>query len=124
MRRCASSYSIIQGRLYRRGFSLTLLKCVEGDEYNYVLADIHEGTCGQHLSSNALPTKSLRAGYYWPTITEDARKFMKKCDKCQRHADFRIAPPTNLTFLSSSWPFTWWVTDLHESFPTAPSQVK
>lgn len=44
----ASSYSVIEGKLYRWGFSISLLKCIEGDKSDYVLAEIHEGICGQH----------------------------------------------------------------------------
>lgn len=47
----ASSYSVIEGKLYRWGFSIPLLKCTEGDKRDYVLAEIHEGICGQHLDN-------------------------------------------------------------------------
>lgn len=43
VRRCASSYWIIEGKLYGRGFSVLQLKCIEGDESDYGLSEIHEG---------------------------------------------------------------------------------
>lgn len=35
---------------------------------------------------------ALRVGYYWPTMIEDAKKFVKKCDKCHCDADVHLAP--------------------------------
>lgn len=77
-RRWASSYSIIEEKLFRRGFSRPLLKCLEGEEAEYVLSDIHEGICRQYLGSRSLVQKPLGASYYWPTMIEDAKKLVKK----------------------------------------------
>ncbi|XP_074347107.1 uncharacterized protein LOC141685931 [Apium graveolens] len=41
-------YVIYDGILYRRGFSMPLLKCIDGDECNYILREVHEGICGNH----------------------------------------------------------------------------
>ncbi|XP_074348390.1 uncharacterized protein LOC141687099 [Apium graveolens] len=44
----AARYVIYDGILYRRGFSVPLLKCIDGDECNYILGEVHEGICGNH----------------------------------------------------------------------------
>ncbi|XP_074373613.1 uncharacterized protein LOC141713954 [Apium graveolens] len=44
----ASRYMIYDGVLYRRGFSVPLLKCIDRDECNYILREVHEGICGNH----------------------------------------------------------------------------
>lgn len=41
--------TIIEGKLYRRGFSTPLLKCLKRKEAEYVLTEIHKGIVGQHL---------------------------------------------------------------------------
>ncbi|XP_074336726.1 uncharacterized protein LOC141673897 [Apium graveolens] len=41
-------YVIYDGILYRRGFSVPLLKCIDGDECNYILREVHEGINGNH----------------------------------------------------------------------------
>lgn len=46
VRKRASSYYVVEGKLYRRGFSMLLLKCLESVESEYVLAEIHEGVGG------------------------------------------------------------------------------
>ncbi|XP_074324060.1 uncharacterized protein LOC141660982 [Apium graveolens] len=60
----AARYVIYDGILYRRGFSVPLLKCIDGDECNYILREVHEGICGNHSGSSSLAQKILRQGYY------------------------------------------------------------
>ncbi|RDX84102.1 hypothetical protein CR513_34911, partial [Mucuna pruriens] len=64
----ATRYIIIGGELYRRGFSFSLLHCVEGDEAWYVVREVHEGVCGSHIGGHALANKIARVGYYWPKL--------------------------------------------------------
>ncbi|XP_074361662.1 uncharacterized protein LOC141701928 [Apium graveolens] len=44
----AARYVIYDGVLYKRGFSVPLLKYLDGDECNYILREIYEGICGNH----------------------------------------------------------------------------
>ncbi|XP_057451946.1 uncharacterized protein LOC130743735 [Lotus japonicus] len=90
----------------------------------YVLAEIHEGSCGHHPGGRSLARKVLRAGYYWPTVEKDAADHVKQCDPCQRHADLHNAPPARLSSLVSPWPFHQWGMDLLGPFDTAPGQLK
>lgn len=41
-RRSACSYVLVEDKLNHRGFSITLLKCVEEEKIPYVLCEIHE----------------------------------------------------------------------------------
>jgi hypothetical protein len=36
--------------------------------------------------------KILRVGYYWPSMGQDAKDFVKKCEKWQRHVNVHNAP--------------------------------
>ena len=57
----ASWYTVIEGKLFRRGLSTPLLKCIGPSETWYVLTEVHEGSCGHHISGKSLARKSLRA---------------------------------------------------------------
>ncbi|GJW94265.1 reverse transcriptase domain-containing protein [Tanacetum coccineum] len=46
---------------------------------NYVLREIHKGSCSMHAGSRSVVAKSLRSGYYWPTMHADARKLIREC---------------------------------------------
>ncbi|XP_074337019.1 uncharacterized protein LOC141674194 [Apium graveolens] len=54
----AARYVIYDGVLYRRGFSVPLLKCIDGKECNYILREVHEGICGNHSGVALLLRKS------------------------------------------------------------------
>jgi hypothetical protein len=123
-KRRACAYVILDGTLYRRGFSIPLLKCVEEDKVDYILREIHEGINSQHLGGRSLARKALRAGYYWPTMQDDSKEHVKKCDNCQRHADMHLAPPNELHSLTSPWPFAWWGLDILGPFVTGTAQNK
>lgn len=84
----------------------------------------HEGIRGQHLGGRYLARKALRAGYYWPTMATDAKNHVKKCPKCQIHANVHLAPPTKLSHLSYSWPFAWWGINLLGPFLRTPGLFK
>ena len=71
IRRRACSYVLIEGKLYRIGFSIPLLKCVVRSTSEHILHEIHEGIGNQHLRGRSLARKALQAGYYWPTMQHD-----------------------------------------------------
>ena len=80
----ATRYVIYDEKLYRRGYSMSLLKCATPFEADYTTRDIHEGICGNHNGGQSLSFKMLRQGYYWLTMKLDCMEFARKCDKCQR----------------------------------------
>ncbi|GAU45602.1 hypothetical protein TSUD_285710 [Trifolium subterraneum] len=101
-----------------------IAQIVEEARVEFILQEIHEGINGQHISGRSLARKALRAGYYWPTMQNDAKDHVLKCDKCQRHGDMHLAPANELKTLISPWPFAWWGMDILGPFPTAARQVK
>ena len=64
LRRTHAWYSEVSGRLYKRSFTYPLLRCLEPDEARTVLAEVHEGVCGEHIGGRTLAHKILRRGYY------------------------------------------------------------
>ena len=122
---CKAPFYLIQDeRLYRRGFSMPLLRCVTKEDSIAILAELHEGECGGHIGSQTLTKKILRYGYFWPDVYLDVMTYAKRCDKCQRFAIILRAPPTELTLMVSPWPFAVWGIDLTRALPTAKSNMK
>ena len=64
LRTRSARFTIHRGTLYKRGFSTTILKCVGKEDANYVLREVHEGICGNHIGVRSLAAKTLRLGYY------------------------------------------------------------
>ena len=42
-------FTIHQEALYKRGFFTPILKCIAGEDADYVLREVHEGVCGNHI---------------------------------------------------------------------------
>ncbi|XP_065020481.1 uncharacterized protein LOC135645744 [Musa acuminata AAA Group] len=55
---------VIDGRLYMRSYSRPLLRCLEPEEAQSVLAEVHDVICGEHIGGRTLAFKVLRQGYY------------------------------------------------------------
>ncbi|XP_073133726.1 uncharacterized protein [Henckelia pumila] len=120
----AARFIVIDKELYKKGYSQTYLKCLTPNKTNYVLREIHEGICGNHLGGRALAGKALRQGYLWPTMKRDAEKLVKHCRSCQDHANINHQPATLLQPLESPLTFAQWGMDIVEPFSLAPGQIK
>ena len=114
----ASRFVLIRNVLYKRGFSRPYLRCLSHDEANYVIREVHEGICRNHLGARSLVHKLIRAGYYWPTMLKDAQAYVKACDKCQRFSNLIRQPSDELSPMTALWPFTQWGLDIMGPFLT------
>ena len=47
----AVRFVLIKDVLYKRGFSRLYLRCLGPEEADYVMKEVHEGICGNHLGS-------------------------------------------------------------------------
>ena len=101
----AARFTILNDVLYKRGFSMPYLKCVDEEEAKYILEEVHRGVCGDHAGSKSLVNKVVRTGYFWPTMQADAAEIIRRCDKCQRYGNVQRLPAEKMTTISSPWPF-------------------
>ena len=60
LRSRSARFTIHQGALYKRGFFTPILKCITKEDADYVLRDVHEGVCGNHIGARAFARKVLR----------------------------------------------------------------
>ena len=120
----ATRFTILNDALYKKGFSMPYLKCVDEDEAKYILEEIHEGICGDHAGPKSLVSKVIQIGYSWPTMQVDAVELVKKCDKCQQFENVQRLPVEKLTSIASLWPFAQWGIDIISPLPLGKGQVK
>ncbi|WJZ96647.1 hypothetical protein VitviT2T_015311 [Vitis vinifera] len=57
-------------------------------------------------------------------MKKDATAYVKKCDKCQRHAPIPHVPSKTLKPISSPWPFAQWGMDIVGPLPATTAQKK
>ena len=110
--------------LYKRGFFTPILKCIAGKDADYVLREVHEGVCRNHIGARALAGKVLRQRYYWPTMLRDATDLVRKCKIFQEHAQISHLPSESLTSVTSPWPFQQWGLDILGPLPIGKGQCK
>ena len=49
IKRNSANYTIVDGELFRHGFTHSILVCVSGDQCARIMAEPHEGICGSHM---------------------------------------------------------------------------
>ena len=54
MRLKAARYVFNDEKLYRIGYSMPFLKCVPPSEVEYIMKEIHEGICRNHIGGQSL----------------------------------------------------------------------
>jgi len=124
IKRNAARYTLVDGILFRHGFTHPILTCVSEDECTRIMAELHEGICGSHVGGRSLASKVIRTGFFWPTVREDCVRYAQHCKQCQMHADWHKASPEELRSIYSLWPFHTWEIYILGSFPLAIRQMK
>ncbi|KAL6342283.1 hypothetical protein AAG906_007497 [Vitis piasezkii] len=78
-------FTLINDQLYKRPFEGPYLKCLSKPEAKYVLAKLHEG---------------------------DTESYVRRCNRCQRHAPISRVPSKALNPIISPWSFVQWGMDI------------
>nr|GEX31969.1 reverse transcriptase domain-containing protein [Tanacetum cinerariifolium] len=120
----ARQYELMEGILYKRSFLTPWLKYVGPLQEEYVMKEIHEGSCSMHAGPRSVVAKAIRLGYFWPTTHKDAHDMIRKCIDCQIHRPVTRHPQQPLTPITAPWPFYKWGIDIAGPFPEGPRKVK
>ncbi|XP_050217542.1 uncharacterized protein LOC126668379 [Mercurialis annua] len=120
----SSKFGIDNGQLYKRSSTHPCLKCVNKEDGEYIMKELHEGTCGAHDGASTLVRKALLQGYYWPIMKEQATTLVKGCWPCQQHALVPRKQASEMKPIGSAWPFAQWGMDILGPLPPATGQRK
>ena len=61
----SARFSLVNGQLFKRSLDGPYLKCLTTEHGRYVLVELHEGICGNHLGDRTLAQRAHTQGYYW-----------------------------------------------------------
>ena len=89
-----------------------------------MLFKLYEGSCGSHTGDKSLAHRVRSQSYWWPYMQKDDVEYVKKCDKCQKHASNIHLSATDLHPIISPWPFAMWGLDIISPFPRGSSNIK
>ena len=104
-------YTMIADVLYRTGKDGVLRRCVFQSEIELILEGCHADGCGGHFAGDTTARKVLLAGYWWPTLFNDAHQYVKRCDPCQRIGRPTRSSAMPLTPILAQTPFKKWGID-------------
>nr|GEU91250.1 reverse transcriptase domain-containing protein [Tanacetum cinerariifolium] len=107
-----------------RSFFTQWLRCIRPLQAEYVIREIHEGSCSMHSGPRLVVAKAIRLGYYWPTMHRDAQDMIRTCNDCQIHCPITRNLQQLLTLIMAPWPFYKWGIDIAGLFPEGPGEVK
>nr|GEZ62905.1 reverse transcriptase domain-containing protein [Tanacetum cinerariifolium] len=117
-------YELMEGILYRLSFLTPWLRCVGPLQAEYVIREIHEGSCSMYAGPRSVVAKAIWLGYYWLTMHRDARNMIRKCNDCQIHRPITRSPQQPLTPIMASWPFYKWGIDIGGPLAEGPGKFK
>lgn len=80
----SATYSWMGRVLYKTSPDLIIWQCVKEDEMHDILKANHDGHCGGHFSDKRTAYKIFHSGYYRPTLFQDAKRYVRSCDSCER----------------------------------------
>ncbi|RVW80454.1 Retrovirus-related Pol polyprotein from transposon 17.6 [Vitis vinifera] len=103
----AARFTIIGGHLYKRSFTGPYLRCLSHSETQYLLAELHEGICGNHSRGRSLAHRAHSQGYYWPTMKKDAQHMLKNVTNVK--GPLPAAPAQKKFLLVATNYFSKWV---------------
>ena len=72
----SARYYWIEGHLFYTGPDLEIKRCVREDEIHSILKSWHDEPCGGDFGDKRTGHKALRMGYFYPTIFQNARKYV------------------------------------------------
>ncbi|GKC49852.1 reverse transcriptase domain-containing protein [Tanacetum coccineum] len=112
-----NQYVLEEGVLFKKGYLVPMLRCVGPLQANYVIREIHMGSCEMHIGARSVVAKAIRQGYYWPTMHSDAINVTQKCDSCQVHSPVPRRPKKLMTSIMAPWKFYQWGMDILGPLP-------
>ena len=104
--RATSRYRLSANRkLYRRSFGGPYLLCLHPGKVDELLAELHEGLCGDHAGGCSLAHRAMTQGFWWLKMRNDTAEYVRKCERCQKHGHLIHQPAGHLNPISNPLPF-------------------
>ncbi|XP_043687573.1 uncharacterized protein LOC122638790 [Telopea speciosissima] len=75
LRKSGTQFMLQGDLLYKRSYDGIQLLCVDEEQAQVIMEEIHQGICGPHMNAKILAKKILGMGYYWITMEADCASF-------------------------------------------------
>jgi hypothetical protein len=119
----ARGYVVVKGELYKSGVTEPWLRFITSEKGLELLKEIHSGF-GANIGTRALAGKTIKQGFYWPTINIDAKTLVRECEACQKMENQQNLPSMPVHLIPPSWPLQRWRMDLVGPLPPAQGNCR
>jgi hypothetical protein len=119
MQQRAQSYQIVNNDLYKIFVLGPLIRCVSKAEGQQILSEVHAGVCEGHIGARALAAKTLRQGFYWLAMIDDASKLVSTYEVCKRFSRKTKAPAQPVQLITLLLPLQKWSIDIVKNLTLA-----
>ena len=75
-----------------------LRRCVPTAEGHKIIETCHAAPYGGHYGVFCTQAKIWQSGFYWPSMYEDTRNFIRRCPNCQKHGGITAHNAMPLTY--------------------------
>ena len=93
--------------------------CLHLGKLDELFVEFNKGVCGGHARGRSLAHRAMTQGFWWSKMRNDAAEYVRKCERCRKHAHLIHQPAGHLNPISSPWPFAQWGLDILGPFPQA-----
>jgi hypothetical protein len=94
-----------------------LRRCVPQQETRMILDRCHSSPYGGHYGVFRTHAKVWQSGFFWPTMYSDAREFVRRCPRCQKHGNINARDAMPLQNNLQLEIFDVWGIDFMGPFP-------
>jgi hypothetical protein len=77
--------------------TVLLKRCVSTEEGIKIIKRCHSSPYGRHYGAFYTHPKIWQSGFFWPTMYEDMKNFIRRCGACQRHGNINSRDAMPLT---------------------------
>jgi hypothetical protein len=83
----ANQYVLITDILFRRNYDGILLRCIDENQSQEMIRELHEGICGGNFAPTATTQKIIRSGFYWTSMFRELYAMIRKFVSCQHFSE-------------------------------------
>jgi hypothetical protein len=105
--------------LYRVCTDGMLRRCILAFETWKILERCHSSPYGGHYGAFCTDAKVWQSGFYWPTMYDDAKSFVRRCSRCQKHGNINARDAMPLTLNLQINIFDVWGINFMGLFPNS-----
>jgi hypothetical protein len=110
--------------LYRVCTDGLLRRCIPTFETWKILERCHSSPYGGHYRAFHTNAKVWQSGFYWPTMYDDAKSFVRRCSRCQKHGNINAWDAMPLTLNLQINIFDVWGINFMGPFPNSEGASK